>query len=208
MPNLFYARSGQALFATLSLGLLAGCQQPTDGPTLVEGQVIEHTGRQPVGGATVQVWQAGKAGGYTPVGQGQATDAQGRFRFRFEADSKTGYLVLATAPPGYLTDWGLAPSLTAGRRNKDLLVPMYAPAWVKLVLVDEPPKSRVAMTITGYSGGGESLRYPRDTVLIRPIMANLTKSVTCFIYELGQDRKVTYSFQATPLDTVTVRIPF
>jgi hypothetical protein len=156
----------------------------------------------------VQVWQAGRGGGYAPVGQGQPADAHGRFSFRFEADSKSGYIVMATAPPGYVTDWGLAPSLTAGRRNKGMVVPTYAPAWVRLVLVDEPPKSQVQMTITGYSGGGEALRYPRDTVLIRPIIVDLTKSVTWFIYEPGRDRKETQAIQAGALDTVTIRIPF
>ncbi|WP_187311454.1 hypothetical protein [Hymenobacter sp. BT188] len=115
---------------------------------------------------------------------------------------------MATAPLGYVTDWGLAPSLTAGRKNEDLVIPMYAPAWVRLVLVDEPPKSRVTLNVQGYNGQ-DKWPYPaRDTVLIRPILADLTNSVTWLIYEPGQDRKVTYPFQVASLDTVTIRIPF
>lgn len=188
MLNLYSIGPWRALLVILCLGMLVSCQKPTDGPTLVEGQVVEHMGRQPVGGATVQVWQAGNGGGYAPVGQGQPTDAQGRFRFRFEADSKSGYIVMATAPLGYVTDWGLAPSLTAGRRNKDLVIPMYAPAWVRLVLVDEPPKSRVIMTIQGYSGGGELLNYPQDTVLIRPILGGLKSTLRALSTTKGRVR--------------------
>lgn len=203
-------RTVRLLTATICLTLLglASCQKPTEGITLVEGRVVGYTSRQPVGGATVQVWQSRRGGGYGAIGSGELTDAQGRFSFRFDADSEGGFIVKATAPPGYITDWGMAPRLTAGRRNKDLVVPMYAPAWVRLVLVDEPPKSLARVDVQGYNGQ-DRWPYPaRDTIVIRPVLSDVDNAVTWWIYEGGQERKVTYPFQAGPLDTVTVRIPF
>lgn len=190
--------------------LLGSCTDPTTGTTQVEGQVVDLQSRRPVGHGTVQVYGPGKAGGYRTVGAPQACDAAGRFDFAFEATSPDAFILRAEAPPGYLTDWEGGPNLTAGRRNRGLLVPARAPAWVRLVLVDEPPKSRVEMTVQGYSGSGEQLRFPKDTVLIRPLQAGLTVSIGWFIYYLGQGPD-THSFQRVlpaSLDTVTVRVPF
>lgn len=200
--------------ATLLLAmssLLGGCNtnDPTTGATLVEGQVVEIRGRQPVAGALVQVYQAGRGGGYGAVGSPCPADAQGRFSFHFDATTKSGYLLKASAPPGYLTDWGLAPNLTAGRKNTGLLIPMYAPAWVRLQLVDEPPKSRVLMFIAGYEGSGDRLYYPRDTTLIRPLLAGFPgKIIWVITNQQGIDTQFEQAINPAPLDTLTVRIPF
>ena len=188
----------------------AGCNDdPTTGPTQVEGVVVQRQSRQPVGNGTVQVWLASNGGGYGPVGTPQPCDAQGRFAFAFDATSEAGYLLKAQAPPGYLTDWAEAPELTAGRKNTGLTVPVLAPAWVRLVLVDEPPKSRVTISVQGHRGSGETLLYPRDTTYVRPVLADFKLSIAWFIYEQGRQDKQSYKeIQATPLDTVTVRIPF
>lgn len=191
-------------------GLLSGCQgtDPVTGMTTVEGQVVESQSKRPVAGATVQVYHAARGGGYVPVGAGYPADATGHFAFSFEATEQYGYLVLASAPPGYFTDFGAAPSLTAGRGNAGLLIPVLAPAWVKLRLVDEPPKSRVVIHVQGYTGSGETLTYPRDTVLTRPILANFKLSIAWFINDQGKESQSYQEIQATSLDTVTVRIPF
>ena len=190
--------------------LLSGCtNDPTTGTTLVEGQVVEIQGRQPVARALVQVYQAGRGGGYGAVGSPYPTDVQGRFSFHFDATSKSGYLVKASAPPGYLTDWGLAPNLTAGRKNTGLLIPMYAPAWVRLQLVDALPKSRVYMFISGYEGSGDRLYYPRDTTLIRPLLAGFPgKIIWVITNQQGIDTQYEQAIKPTALDTLTVRISF
>ena len=189
-----------------SLG--AWSDDPTTGTTLVAGQVVERQSRKPVGNGTVQVWLAGKGGGYGEVGDPQPCDAQGRFSFNFDAESKNGYLLKAQASPGYITDWAEAPELTAGRSNKDVVVSVLAPAWVRLVLVDEPPKSRVVIHVQGYEGSGETLRYPRDTVLVRPLLAGFKANIYWFINDQGHDSSFNQSFEIAALDTVTVRIPF
>ena len=191
----------------LLLALLGSCAKDS-GSTLVEGQVVDSQSGQPVGNVTVQVERAGQGGGFTTTGPSYPTDAQGRFSFRFEAQAQPTYIVRASSPLGYFTDWIKAPELKAGRKNQNLRVPVLAPAWVRLQLVDEPPRSRVTMVITGYSGSGETLYYPRDTVLIRPILANFKLAITGFITDQGQDKKITQTIEAASLDTVTVRIPF
>ena len=56
----------QFLFLPLALvagNFLAGCKDdPTTGPTRVEGVVVQRQSRQPVGNGTVQVWLAGTGG--------------------------------------------------------------------------------------------------------------------------------------------------
>lgn len=190
--------------------LLAACMgdDPTTGTTKVEGQVVQRQTRQPVGGGTVQVYLAGKAGNYGPVGDPQPCDAQGRFSFAFDAARKRGYLLLAQASPGCTTDWAEAPELTAGRDNKSVVSPVLSPAWVRLVPVDGPPKSRVLMTTAGYSDSGDQLRHPKDTALIRPILADFRQNMAWFINDQGKDSQSYQEIQPAALGTVTVRIPF
>lgn len=126
---------------------------------------MQQQSRQPVGNGTVQVYLASSAGGYRPVGQAAPCDAQGRFAFSFDAERKNGYLLKADAEPGYVTDWALAPELTAGRSNKGVVVPVLSPAWVKLVLVDEPPKSRVMLNTQGYRARMTRGVIPRISLL-------------------------------------------
>jgi hypothetical protein len=190
--------------------LLAGCGKgPTSGTTKVEGQVVQQQSRQPVGNGTVQVYRASSGGGYVPVGAARPCDAQGRFSFAFDAQGQDSYLLLADAPPGYFTDWADAPALTSGRKNTDLTVPVMAPAWVRLVLVDEPPKSSVTMFISGYTGSGTRLNYPRDTTLIRPCNADFARKIIWVIRdEKGSPSQFEQDINPAALDTVTVRIPF
>ena len=210
-----YAPSPMRFTLSLLLGLLlllSACSStdPISGPTLVEGQVVDNVNHRPVPGSVVQIYKTGRAGGHTAVGDPQPTDANGHFSFHFEADAKTDYVVQATAPLGYLSSVTFSPSLTAGRRNTGLLIAMYAPAWVRLQFVDEPPKSRVMISIQGYDSTGDRLYDPRDTVLIRPTIAGFPLNLLYVITENGVERRNNLVVQPNPapLDTVTVRIPF
>ncbi|AMR27595.1 hypothetical protein A0257_11135 [Hymenobacter psoromatis] len=191
---------------------MASCHStnPTTGTTTVSGQVVQYQTTKGVPNATVQVYHASSGGGYVPVGSGYPADATGHFAFAFAADSKTGYLVRADAPPGYSTDWALAPLLTAGRSNDNIIIPTYAPAWVKLQLVNTSHKKRYSLIIQGYSGSGELIYNPKDTTLVRPLLANLKTTISWGIVDqatgaLSQDYQYV---QPNALDTVTVRIPF
>ena len=195
------------LLSLSSLALLGACTDPTTGTTTVSGQVVEAQSRKPVGGGTVQVWQVHN-GGYQAVGSPYACDATGRFSFDFDAQSKRGYLLKAQAPPGYFTDWDVAPDLTSGRKNTDVIVPVLAPAWVRLVLVDELPKTRATIYISGYDGSGDVLSYPRDTMLIRPALANFPRKIIWGINETGAIQQYSQDVTLASLDTVTVRIAF
>lgn len=193
-----------------SLFLFASCQptDPTMGTTVVKGQVVQYLTQKGVPNATVQVFHATTAGGYAPVGTPYPADQQGHFSFNFEADNKSGYLLKAAAPPGYVTDWALAPTLTAGRQNENLLVPTYAPAWVRLELVDEYPKSRVVIQSNGYEGSGDTFYYPRDTVVIRPLLAGFRSGILWVINDQGKMVTNNLFVQPKALDTLTIRIPF
>ncbi len=125
-----YAFTSLAYSSLLWLGclLLAACtKDPTTGTTTVEGQVVEDQSRQPVPGATVQLYHK-QNGGYQAVGNRVPVDAQGRYTMSFEATSTTGYFLTAIAAPGYFTPEQNAPYLTAGRANKDVTIAMLAPA--------------------------------------------------------------------------------
>ncbi|MDB5233771.1 MAG: hypothetical protein JWR44_764 [Hymenobacter sp.] len=192
-----------AFFWSVAALLLASCNDPTTGTTFVEGQVVDYAGSRPVGGATVRVNQRGAGGGFGAVGDPVLTDGQGRFSFHFEATSKSGYVLAATAPPGYFSGYQLAPTLIAGRKNTGLVVPMYAPAWLRLQFVDTLPKSRVVISI-----GYETLYYPRDTVLIRPIEANFKSALSWSINDQGKNTATSIYVTPGSLDTLTVRVPF
>ncbi|MDB5235338.1 MAG: hypothetical protein JWR44_2331 [Hymenobacter sp.] len=192
-------------------GALGGCgNDPTTGSTLVEGQAVAGPGSQPVAGAAVQVYQSGGGRGYGEVGDPVAADAQGRFSFRFDATSTSGYIVMASTPLGHRTNWGLAPKLTAGRKNTGLVIPMYAPAWVRFQLVDVPPQNRVSIFFSGYEGNGDRLNYPRDTAVIRPSLAGFAGKFTWVIRdEQGVDKQYySQNVNMLALDTLTVRVPF
>ena len=170
----------------LLLAGLSGCMNdPTTGTTTVSGQVVENQSRKPVGGATVQVYQTAKSGGYAPVSTPVQADGQGHFSLNFEAESTSGYAVFAQAYPGYFTPAYAATGITAGRANKDVVVPMLAPAWVRLQLVDEPPKSSVVVHTQGYEGSGDTFYYPRDTVIVRPLVAGSKYGLLWYVNEGG-----------------------
>ncbi|WP_151087117.1 carboxypeptidase-like regulatory domain-containing protein [Hymenobacter baengnokdamensis] len=193
--------------------LLTGCHStdPTTGTTTVSGQVVTYQTNKPVPNATVQVYHLSSGGGYVPVGTGFPADKQGHFAFDFNADNKFGYLLMASAPPGYITDWGRAPSLTAGRANGDITIPTYAPAWFKLQLMNTSHLKRYSITIQGYSGSGELIYNPKDTVLIRPTQAiGVKTSVAWGIIDqaTGSSSQGYQEVKPGPLDTVAVQIPF
>ena len=194
-----------------SFALLTSCHNndPTTGTTQVAGQVVESQSQKPVGKGTVQVYLAKYGGGYSPLGNAYPCDANGRFAFDFEGQAKESYILKAQAPPGYFTDWAVAPYLTPGRKNQNLIVPVLAPAWVRLVLVDEPPKSKVSMHISGYEGNGDELNPVQDTTLIRPSLAGFTWKLIWIVRDVnGTKTQHEQVINLAPLDTLSVHIPF
>jgi hypothetical protein len=192
--------------------LLAGCEKDTSGPTRVSGQVVEANSRQAVARPPqVQVWglTRGSGGSYTPVGDPQPTDGQGNFSFSFPADAGRSYVLRATGGLGYYTDWGLAPTLQGGQKNAGVQVPVYAPAWVRVDLVDEPPRSRVWIDLWGWEGGSMQLALPRDTVFVFPYFAGTNRLLMSELTnEQGVRTRVSRTLTLAPLDTQRVRIAF
>jgi hypothetical protein len=214
MNKLFSLTIGLALLA----GGLAGCSNTdgTTGLTQVSGQVLTYVGRQPVPGATVEVVDA-HGGANSPIGVETTADAEGRFSFTFEAKKESGYVLLAYTPLGHFTYNSSAPQLTSGRRNADMVVPVAAPAWVRIHVVDETPVNKSIIIMQGYIDGGkpggqsDELRFPRDTVLVRRLTAEEpTSGVAWWIYDqiTGAETHDTKKLFIAPLDTVDLRIAF
>lgn len=201
-----------------TLAALGSCSKlgpdESQGMTVVAGQVVDGSNGQPLANAQVGVWgfyssgSLGGGGGYSALGAPHLADAQGRFSFQFEAAKGTAYTLRAFRAPGYVTNWGTDVNVNNGQANNNLRVPVQAPAWLRFVIVDEPPKSRVWLDVYGY-GQGFRLNHPRDTVLVRPMDSNLASKVIWIIKdERGVDTQYSKDILVSSLDTLTVRIPF
>jgi hypothetical protein len=214
---LLLSRKGLLGGLILTLLLAVGCSEREEsGLTRVRGQVVLANSNTPVPRPPqVQVWAQATggmvAGAYTPLGAPYATDAQGQFDFSFPAERGQDYILRAAEGGlGYYTDWALVRALRKGEENL-VRVPVYAPAWVRLDLVDEPPRSRVWMYFSGFGGGGLTVPYPRDTTLVFPYLTGPGKE--SFIYwrmtfETGVETHNQRTFIQPPLDTQRVRIAF
>ncbi|WP_460675803.1 hypothetical protein [Hymenobacter coalescens] len=192
--------------------LLAGCSYVVDpkGETRVEGRaVVEATG-QPVPFPELRLVRAGRgAVGGSRLPDVFHGDAQGRFSFRFQGEEGQRYDLQATAPPGYLAL--VQPEVRGGRRNRDLRPSCVAPAWVRIRLLDEPPRTLAMVGVTGYLSGqlDREIRYPRDTTYVRQLAAFEPNTITCFIYVNGVEQpRQRQSFTPALLDTVNVTFRF
>lgn len=205
------------LFYCTAVAALCGCEK-SSGPTQVSGHVVEYSTGQPVPYAEVQLLVShAQSGGFNiisgssgpdAVGAPHVADANGAFVFSFDAKEAHHYFLCASGAPNYLNALGRETNIEGGRANKDQRVPVYARAWVRVQLVDEPPKSDVYISVQGFENDGISLHHPRDTVFVRWTLAGFKPSIAWFINEQGKERQSYVQIQPTPLDTVTVRIPF
>ncbi|GAA4391585.1 hypothetical protein [Hymenobacter koreensis] len=192
---------------------LAGCRK-NDGPTLLEGQVVDRATGRPVAGAWAQLQAqpgSGGVGGYQPAGDRQACDAQGRFSFA--AEPPGGHLiVMAGSAQGHFSSYGEVPAVRAGRRNRDLRVPVQAPAWLRVRLTDEPPASRVWLFVGGFglsSANHISIALPRDTTVLRPIVAGQDRRIVWHITDIqAVKREYSREVNVPALDTLTLDIRF
>ena len=200
----------------LLLALLSGCAK--DGPTLVQGQVVDKDTGQPVPRAEVQVhaFSAGSGsggGGYGPaLGGPYLADATGRFSFSFEARKNTSYNLNAYGPLGHVSpDDGV--EVKSGQKNLNLRLPVQAPAWVRIKLIDEPPLITAGRVITGgYDGNSDTYRLPltQTESYIRGFIANHPVRVGWQIDDFTKSTTTEghKDFNITSLDTVTVEIRF
>ncbi|MBX0291162.1 hypothetical protein K3G63_11960 [Hymenobacter sp. HSC-4F20] len=114
--------------------LLSSCQKD-EGPTLVDGQVIEMRTERPVPYAWVEVYAQSGSGlhsGYSASTAPRQADATGRFHFQFEAEAGTSYVLKAYSDAGHGSHWGEEPYLKKGRKNQNLRLGVAAPAWLKI----------------------------------------------------------------------------
>ena len=204
------------LLLLLALLLLGSCAK--DGPTLVQGQVVDKDTGQPVPRAEVQVHafsggRGGAGGGYGPaLGGPYLADATGQFAFSFEARKNTTYRLDAYGPLGHVSvDDGV--EVRNGQTNRNLRLPVQAPGWVRIKLIDEPPRINSGqITVGGFGNPGYSagLPLPRDTTFYRYYPAHVPSRVFWEIREYNQSASIEGFKDITvgSVDTVTVEVRF
>lgn len=201
--NLTYCRYCWPLAA-----LLAGCGLlDPRGETLAEGQAVVDATGQPVPHPELHVLRVGAVGSQALPGTHRG-DAQGKFRFRFQGEEGQEYELLATAAPGYVAL--RRPALRGGQRNQDLRPTCLAPAWVRIRLLDEPPRTLAIVSVQGYLSGqlDPQIRYPRDTTFVRQIYPKDENTITAFIYINGMQSTQRHAFRSIIMDTVSVTFRF
>ncbi|UOQ53948.1 hypothetical protein [Hymenobacter cellulosivorans] len=182
-------------------------------PLRVSGQVVDRHTAQPVAGATVQLYaQAGSGlavGGYGSTGKTHAADAQGRFSFDAVLPKRAHFLLLAQAPPAYHTLWSEAPVLSRRHPREGLRVPVQAPAYLRLHLLDDPPSSRAIIRVYGYGSNVDEFNYPVTSTHIRMLDAGEKRRINWEIQaENGQKLTGGQDLLVPSLDTQTVTIHF
>lgn len=201
--------------ATGGFGLLSGCVLPFSAkpPLRISGQVVDRHTAQSVAGATVQLYaQSGSelaVGGYGTTGKIYAADAQGRFSFDAVLPKGAHFLLLAQAPPAYHTLWGEAPVLSRRHPREGLRVPVQAPAYLRLHLLDDPPASRAIIRVYGYGSTVDEFKYPVSSTHIRMLDAGEKRRMNWEI-QLESGQKITggQDLLIASLDTQTVTIHF
>ncbi|NVO86090.1 hypothetical protein [Hymenobacter terrestris] len=206
----------QFVFFSFSTALLlSSCAK--EGPTLVAGLVVDKDTGQPVPQAEVQVHafssgSSGGGGGYGPaLGGPYLADAQGQFSFSFEASKGKSYRLDAYGPLGHFSvDQGV--EVDNGQANRNLRIPVQAPGWVRVRIIDEPPTiGEGVLIVAGYVNSDTySLPLGRDETYVRYMGAHIPSRVFWTIKDYVQKTVVEGHQDLTipSLDTVTVTIRF
>ncbi|MDU0370140.1 hypothetical protein ACFPAF_07040 [Hymenobacter endophyticus] len=182
------------------------------GKTIVEGQVVDSATGQAVPNAQVRLFtnrRSGASAAYSPAGDWRSTDGQGKFSFSFEADASNAYILRASSSRGD-TEFQSAPSITGGRKNKNLRVSVAAIGWVRIHLLDVPPRTdAVNVSVWGFQEAF-TLHPPIDTVVYRALKAGPNQIV---LWQLNGSRtepaiehRVSYTLAG--LDTMHVDIRY
>lgn len=194
---------------------LAGCSLfDYEGRTVVQGQVVDSRTGQAVGPAQVQVMQNKRGGfssAYTAAGDWLDTDAQGRFDFTFDADDAQNYILMARSARGN-SQYAGAPELKGGRKNKGVRVPVDAPAWLRVHLLDVPPHTDALAIRVGGFIGNVTLRTEdaQDTAFVRPVTPDFPNVV---VWRLDGGRTADQSehrisYTVAPLDTALIEVRY
>ncbi|GAA4012528.1 hypothetical protein GCM10022408_26600 [Hymenobacter fastidiosus] len=201
----------------LLLGLAGACQK-VDGPTLAEGQVLEMVTNKPVSNAEVVVYSQSGSGlhsGYGDAGTKVLTDDQGRFSIRFEAQKGSHYILKAFSAKGHGSHWGEEPALENGKNNRDLRLPVAAPAWVKIRIAQQPGPVPGSIHVWGpwYDEGYISTLDLRPAdygkVSYHVIDSTLpTKTVQWEVNFNGSATRYQQAFTVLPFDTAEVVVRY
>ena len=199
------------------LSFLSSCEKAS-GPTAVSGLVVDKDTGQPVPQAEVQVHafssgNGSSGGGYGPaLGGPYLADAQGQFSFSFEASKGKSYRLDAYGPLGHFSvDQGV--EVDNGQANRNLRIPVQAPGWVRVRLVDETPTANQGQVIVGGFGNpvySSGLPLKEDEIFVRYIGAHIPSRISWIIKDYVQGTVVEGHQDLTipSLYTITVTIRF
>lgn len=154
--------------------------------------------------------------GYSSTAEPHLADANGRFSFQFEAASGASYLLKAFSDAGHASKWGEEPNVEEGRKNRDLVIPVAAPAWLKIRVEQKPGSVPDQISVWGpwYDQGYISsmdLR-PKDygTVTYHVVDSTLpsTTTVNWDVNYGGTLTRHQQAFTVRPFDTTEVVVRY
>jgi hypothetical protein len=147
------------------LPLLFSCKRP-DGDTLIEGQVVDKITGQPVPNSTLSLYRSTGSSSTLTSGftleKEYPTDGSGKFGFQYEGSKGESYYLRAWDNQGAETIWDDMVPVEEGRNNKKLKVKLLAPCWVKVNIVDVPPKDSLSyLIVSGFTldNGLQSMEF-------------------------------------------------
>lgn len=208
----------QLTFLLLLFLLNSSCKR-LDGETIVEGKVVDrNTGAHVPNARLVLFSSDGRSvgGAYNTVELEKQADGDGNFSFSFNGKSSKNYALRAFTDLGHFTEWTEAAYLEEGRNNKKLKLKVHSPAWVKVKLVNVPPKNQIAQFhIQGFqsdSKGSSSVTLnflQEDTTFIRVVMGNRENGFLYIIKEMNASENNFNIYKFSPaLDTTELIINY
>ena len=198
------------LLAALLLTLLTNCKR-LDGDTLCEGTVVDRHTNTRVANATVGVYVAGSSGGGLGGGyrlkEEHQADASGNFAFQINDDSEE-LILRASTDQGHFTSFQEAPKLRGGRNNKKLILKTYAPAWIKINIIDQAPRDTVNIGLWGdLPSYGTGIINGGDRTVILPVEGHATARIHWEITPLyGNQTLGQQDIYCPGLDTVSIQV--
>lgn len=204
-PSLF-------LLTLLAAALTLSMCKRSDGDTLCEGTVVDKHDNTRVANAMVGVYVAGQSGGlgggYVLKEEHQA-DASGNFAFQI-GDDANGMLLRASTSLGHYTPYAEAPSLRGGKNNKDLVVRVQAPAWLRVNIVSQPPHDTAAISFGGSLPSiGTGILYGRDTTILMMVQGNTSLYAYWRITrQYGNQTNGSQDVYCPGLDTTSIQVTY
>jgi hypothetical protein len=186
-----------------------GCKNQLDGTTTVKGTVVEEGSTRRIPNAEVllikQKRESATAMGRQTVMHVNA-DEKGDFSFSFEADGD--YYYTAEAKAEYYFDGGEGGSIKSGVPNKNVEIRLKPKGYIRLLLVNEPPKDTLQSFSTAYVPGGLRINNLFSDTTIYMFGLQGKDVFTYWLQRNGQEVQNQINIELFPLDTTEVAVKY